>query len=121
MSANAKPSNGQPVNMKRALTEAADSSDLALSMRQVLVGALTEMGGPTEFGREVVRLFKSPETSAASKAAIAANLMKMLGLYGNEDDNDELADDEMLDRWQELQRQEQRRSTLDSLESNYDE
>jgi len=113
--------NNGEFNVSRALTEATESADLSLSMRQVLVGALTEMGGPTEFGREIVRLFKSHETSAASKAAIAANLMKMLGIYGNEDDNDDLTPDSMLERWEELQRMGERREVIDSIQDGRDD
>jgi hypothetical protein len=58
----------------------------------------------------------SPETSAASKVSTGANVMKMLGVYGDESDVSEMVPDEMLERWEELQRQETRSEIIGSME-----
>ncbi len=105
-------SNGLTVG--KVLTAAADveTTDFSMSMRSVLMGFINRVGGPVKFGEMQAHLFMSEQTSAASKIQTANNIMKMMAEYG-EDDDKGLVDDGMVERWEQLRREEERSEAID--------
>jgi len=98
----------------KVLTAAADveTTDFSMSMRSVLMGFINAVGGPIKFGQMQAQLFMSQQTSAASKIQTASNIMKMMVEYG-EDDDKGLVDDGMIERWEQLRREEERSEVID--------
>lgn len=96
----------------KAIKRIADSEgDIELSIRQVLEGYLEEMNGPREFGKEMGRLTKDPDVSAAARSTLANAFMRLLGQFGDDEETGggDLIDEEQTEiRLRQLREKQQK-------------
>ena len=103
----------KPKAVAGGMSDGGDDVDLSLNMRLVLEGFMAGVGGPEEFGRELARLFKSPDTSPTTKSTTGVNMMKIMAAFG-EETGDDMVPDELVDRWEKLREAEAKREAMDS-------
>jgi hypothetical protein len=76
-------------------------ADITLSLRRVLGGFVERMGGPEKLGSHLADLATNPEVSYSAQAAIMTNMAKLMGLYGeDEEDCNELTGDAQIDAYE---------------------
>lgn len=93
--------NVDPDSMLSVVADA--DGDLSLSLKAILRGFMKKVGGPIKFGQEVADIFGDEETNQTQKVAIANNVMKLLGQFGDGDDQGELvSNDKVVARLKQL-------------------
>jgi hypothetical protein len=75
------------------------------SLNEVLKGFINRVGGASVFGEKVADMFVDGETGQTQRVAIANTVMKLLGQFGEGGQEDEITNDMILKRIEELDRQ----------------
>ena len=85
--------------------ELADAkAENTLSLRMVLRGFISQVGGPEAFGRELGKIMQDEEVAINSRVALGTNIAKLLDLHGEGDDDEELLTrEQILTRYKQLE------------------
>ena len=66
------------------------SNDISLSIQATLRGFISRAGGPEKFGETISDIFVDEETNQTQRVAIANNVMKLMGQFGDSQDAGDL-------------------------------
>lgn len=80
-----------------AISQLADAKgEITLSLQRVLRGCIAEIGGEEAMGVVLGQIIKDEEVAVASKVNLLNNLMKLMGQYGESDNDSDLLDEEQI-------------------------
>ena len=93
-----------PSEQKLIADVSAAEGDINLNLRRVLQGFIAESGGPEKWGRALAKITQDPDVAVSSRVSLANNLLKLVGAYGQEtqDDDDLLSTDQIKARLRTL-------------------
>jgi putative alpha-1,2-mannosidase len=82
---------------EHVIADLADAkADITLSLHRVLTGFMERMGGPEKFGHALADIMKDENVTVASRVSLANNMAKLMGEYGENENDHALIDDEQI-------------------------